>query len=295
MPNTLVHIGVNGLTSRSLIGNADLKWIYIGCIIPDIPWILLRIVKEIPGVNLYDLRLYSIIQASLLFSLVLSAAISFFSKSYRKTFLILSLGSLIHLLSDAFEIKWANGVHLFATFNWSLLNYGIVWPESLLIDSLTLFGLIYFFWNWKNAAASPPELSFRNPKYNLLSVLLLLIYFALPFTLLNYPRSADNHYIKTLSTVNNRTGSYLELDRRHYDSERKTINTFANEDLNAEGINLDHSVAVSIKAKFINNKTVQVIEYHEHNTVFRDGASYLAFMLIAIVWIVSLSKFKNKF
>ena len=293
MPNTLVHIGVNGLASRSVISNADLKWIYIGCIIPDFPWILLRIVKEIPGVNLYDLRLYSIIQASLLFSLVLSAALSFFSKNYRKTFLILSLGSLIHLLSDAVEIKWANGIHLFAPFNWSLLNYGIVWPENIFIDSLTLFGLIYFFWNWKTAAAAAPGLDFRNPKNNLFSVLLLLSYFALPFTLLDYPRSADNHYIKTLSTENDRTGSYVEIDRRYFNPESKTINTFANEDLKVEGINLDHSAAVSMKAKFIDNKTVRVFEYHEHNTIFRDGASYVALFLIVIIWITSFLRHRR--
>ena len=86
MPNTLVHMGVNSLTQRAIINKADFKWIYIGCIIPDIPWILQRIVQKIPAINLYDLRLYSIIQATLLFSLLLSAALSFFSKRYWKTF-----------------------------------------------------------------------------------------------------------------------------------------------------------------------------------------------------------------
>jgi hypothetical protein len=292
MPNTLVHIGVNGLTSRAIIKSADLKWIYIGCIIPDIPWILQRILKEIPGVNHYDLRLYSIIQASLLFCLVLSAALSLFSKRYLNTFLILVLGSLFHLLLDAVEIKWANGVHLFAPFNWSLLNFGLVWPENILIGLLTLLGLIYFFWNWKNAVASPTELVFRNPKRNMFFVLFMLMYFALPLTFMEGPRNADNHFVKTLSNKNDRTGNYMELDRRFFNFKNKTINIFADEDLKVEGINLNHSAMISVKAKFINNNTIQMREFHEHNADIRDGASYLALLLIAMVWIISVFKYK---
>ena len=196
------------------------------------------------------------------------------------------------MLLDPVEIKWANGVHLFAPFNWSLLDFGFVWPESLLIDSLTLFGLIYFIWNWKRAVNTPAELDFRNPKRYLFSVLLLSIYFTLPLALLDSPRNADNHFVKTLSNENDRTGSYLELDRRFYKSESKTINTFANEDLNVEGINLDHSAVVSVRAKFINNHTLQIIEFHEHNAAFRDGASYLALLLITIMWIITVIKSK---
>ena len=292
MPNSLAHIGVNGLTTRAVINNADLKWIYIGCIIPDLPWILQRIAKEIPGVNLYDLRSYAIIQASLIFCLVLSAALSSFSTRYRKTFLILSLGSLFHLILDAVEIKWANGVHLLAPFNWSLLNFNLVWPESIPIYLITFLGLVYFVLNWKNVVNQPSELNFKNSKPYLISIIFLFIYFALPLFLLDGPRQADNHYVKTLSNENDRTGSYMELDRGLFTPESKTINTFADEDLKVEGINLNHSATLSVRAKFVNNKTLQIIEYHEHDAVFRDGVSYLALLLIAVVWIISLLKFK---
>jgi hypothetical protein len=157
---------------------------------------------------------------------------------------------------------------------------------------MTLFGLVYFFWNWKKAVASSPDLDFRYPKRHLFSVLLILTYFALPFALLDGPRNEDNHFIKTLSIENDRTGSYMELDRRFFTLESKTINTFANEDLKVEGINLNYSAAVSIRAKFISNDTIQVIEYHEHNTFFRDGASYLALLLIVMVWITPMFKYK---
>ena len=58
MPNTLAHMGVARLTSLALFRDADAKWIYIGCVIPDIPWIIQRLVASIlPGTNLLDLRL----------------------------------------------------------------------------------------------------------------------------------------------------------------------------------------------------------------------------------------------
>ena len=78
MPNTLAHLGINGLITRKLIKQSDLLLIYLGTLIPDFPWIIQRTVLAlIPNINPYDLRLYCVILASLFFSILLSAAISF--------------------------------------------------------------------------------------------------------------------------------------------------------------------------------------------------------------------------
>ena len=61
MPNTLAHIGVQGITTKSIFKFADLKWIYVGCIIPDLPWVLQRVLKITNLFNLYDVRDYCII------------------------------------------------------------------------------------------------------------------------------------------------------------------------------------------------------------------------------------------
>ena len=115
MPNTLAHLGVQALVSRTLVRNADLKWVYIGAIIPDLPWILQRVVMMGPAhIDAYDMRLYAITQASLFLCLIISSALAALSTHFGRTFVILGLGSLFHLLLDAFQIKWANGVHLLA-------------------------------------------------------------------------------------------------------------------------------------------------------------------------------------
>jgi hypothetical protein len=112
MPNTLAHIGFQGITTKSIFKYADLKWIYIGCIIPDFPWIVQRVLKTTNLFNLYDVRDYSIILATFLFCIIFSAAVSFFSRDYKRVFLILVFSSFFHLMLDPLQIKWANGVHL---------------------------------------------------------------------------------------------------------------------------------------------------------------------------------------
>ena len=92
MPNTLAHLGVQSFTTRNIIRNADIKWIYLGCIIPDMPWIIQRLVRYAnPDIDMYDLRLYAIVQASLLFCILLSLAFATISKYFWKTFIILSI------------------------------------------------------------------------------------------------------------------------------------------------------------------------------------------------------------
>ena len=61
MPNTLAHLGVGGVLTRSLVPDADLRWVYIGCVIPDVPWILQRVAYSLPiSVDLYNLRLFGV-------------------------------------------------------------------------------------------------------------------------------------------------------------------------------------------------------------------------------------------
>ena len=134
MPNTLVHLGIQGLGNRLVSTRIDLKWVFLGCIIPDLPWIFRRVIIGLnSAIDRYDVLLYSAVQASLLFCLLLALACALVSEKPRLVFAILAVNSLIHLLLDAVEIKWGNGVLLLAPLNWQLLNFNLVWPDSVLI------------------------------------------------------------------------------------------------------------------------------------------------------------------
>lgn len=86
MPNTLAHFGVQGLLGHWFLPWCDPKWLLVGCVIPDVPWILQRVVHllSVP-IDLYDLRLYAICQASLFGCVVLAGGHSLFFHAPEKS------------------------------------------------------------------------------------------------------------------------------------------------------------------------------------------------------------------
>jgi len=297
MPNTLAHIGINGLLTRTLIKKSDFFWIYFGTIIPDLPWIFQRVVETFfPSINGYDLRLFVIVQATLILSIILSGAIAFISNSPKKTFLILSFGSLLHLLLDSLQIKWANGVHLFAPFNWELLNFSLFWPESFPTYILTIAGIIYFIFNWNNLKLNNIKLKLSFSQLRI-SFFLFVIYFTLPFGLMQFPLEQNNHFVQTLSDYENRTGKPIELDRKKMKFEELTksyfIESIDKSYIKLVGIETTNAYKISVKGKFIDNNTIKVTEFHEHIIWFRDGASYIGLGFILLTGMISF-KIKNR-
>jgi len=290
MPNALAHFGVQGLTTRFFLRDSDVKWIYLGCILPDLPWIMQRFVRYLfPRVDVYDLRLYAVVQASFLFCLLLGLALAALSTRFWRTFAILGLNAFLHLVLDAFQIKWANGVHFLAPISWRMTNFGMFWPESLTNRVLTLFGLSFVLVYWWSGFRRPVCMNWRSVRRLTTLIALVSVYFLLPILLLRGPEEADNHFVRTLRNRNERTGRYVEIDRRHYFPTTRggVLRTFAGEELNMEGIELDHPAIVSIRGTFISEDRVQVEEYHVHSWI-RDGASYLGLLLLFILWVSSL-------
>ena len=77
MPSTLVHLAAQGWISRALFRKADAKWVFLGLLIPDIPWIIQRAIRFLPiAPDPYTLKLYGLVQSSLAFGLLLAAAMA---------------------------------------------------------------------------------------------------------------------------------------------------------------------------------------------------------------------------
>ena len=289
MPNTLAHIGAQGFILRPFLNKADIKWIYLGCIIPDVPWMLQRVIRFTGlDINAYDLRLYAIIQSSLLFSILLALALAMYSARYWKTGSILSLNALLHLLLDAMQVKWANGVHLFAPISWKLINFGLFWPENIFTYLLTVAGIAFFIITLKKAAGGESDLRLKSPMRYVGSIILMAIYMITPLFILDAPERADNHFVHTLRDYQNRQGKHIELDRKKFDHDAGTIRAFGDEPIQVKGIDLNDSAVLSINGRFISPDTIQVEEYHVHNEVFRDGASYAGLGLVLAVWILGI-------
>jgi hypothetical protein len=297
MPNTLAHIAINGITTKFLIRKSDYLWIYLGCIIPDFPWILRRLIQFIsPSINGYFLQSYLIIQASLAVSILLGLIFSFTSKNIYRTFLILSLGSILHLLLDPIQIKWANGVHLFAPFSWELINYGIFWPENIITYILTFSGLLFFLININSSIKTKFKLEITLNRI-ILILLLSTIYFLSPLLFIQNIKEKDCHFVSTLENVDERVGKYAEFDRKsvNYDdfSNNYWIESFNRDRIELLNIKNLASNNVSVKGRFLTENRFYVEEFHENWEIFRDGASYLGILLISMLWFFKiLNQFK---
>jgi len=291
MPNSLVHFGVQGLIGRTLFPQVDVRWILLGCLIPDVPWIVQRIIRTIfPFLDLYDLRLYAIVQASFFECLILCSVCCVLSSAPRQVFFILSLNSIIHLLVDALQIKWANGVHLFAPFSWNLMNVGWFWPESIVTYVLTIFGLGWVVWvMWK---VWPTTTLFKKPSPGSLAWAfgLLMVYMISPIYFLQGPWLADNHFVQTIQNIDYREGKPIEFDRISYSKglDQDQILTWADEAIVVAGLRSPQSGTVSIRGHFENSKTVNIHRIHEHSWWFRDGASLLGLSLFFVIWIIPI-------
>ena len=291
MPNTLAHIGLNAVATRSLIRHADVKWIYLGCILPDVPWILQRALRGLAvGVSPYDLRLYAIVQSTFLLCLLLAAGLACVSTRPRRVFTILALGSLLHLLLDALQTKWANGVHLFAPVSWELLNFRLFWPEDVPTLALTGFGLLYYVYAWLRIPPAPWDLVWPKRRALALGTACVAAYFSLPWVFLPAVEAADNHYVRTLREIEARPGRVVEFDRNayRYDSGSGVLRTFAGETLMLQGADLNTSGTVSLRGRFIDRQTVQVEGMHAHAPLLRDASSYLGLALVFLAWLRSL-------
>lgn len=289
MPNTLGHLCVQGWVTRAMIRGADLKWICLGAVIPDAPWILHRVLRRmLPDLSPYDLRLYAMAQSSLLLCLVLSSALAATSSRPWTVLRILALGSTVHLLLDACQTKWANGVHLFAPFSWRLDNLGWFWPESVTTVALTAAGLVWIAWARARAPGQPVGLGRGGPT-RWLATGLLAIWLALPLALMSGPEAADNHSVHVLRDRQGRPGRTVAFDRAAYlpREGQGVLRTFAGEELTLSGWRHDQPAMISVRGRFTDETSLEVDEVHLHWPLFRDLAAYAGLAAVAGIWLLN--------
>lgn len=292
MPNTLVHLGIQGLANRLVSKSIDLKWVFLGCIIPDLPWIFRRVIVGLDsGINIYDLWLYSVVQASLSFCLLLACAFALVSEKPRLVFMILAVNSIVHLLLDAVEIKWGNGVHLLAPLNWQLTNFELVWPDSLLIVILTLLGLVIGIWFLVRPLPTVIRM-LPHPNIRLVTIILLvLLYVFGPLVFLDGPYTVNINSIATLQEKESRVGKEVRMDRATYQQSDggDVVFTFADESLRVVGdLRAEKSSQVSLIGEFVDVDAIQIYHLHEYHSPWRDLASYAGLGLITLIWAAAL-------
>lgn len=288
MPNTLAHIGIQGPANRLFFSGALPQWMTLGCVLPDIPWISQRVLKLLaPGIDLYSLRLYSINQSSLFFCLILSAALALATRRFLPVFGILAINSFLHLVIDATQIKWANGVHLLTPFSWELLRFDWFWPEHISCYATTLAGLLFLLFTWKKTAAVDLQLALPSAWKGGVLLGLLLFYLLGPQLFYQQTLAANNHFLHTLINKTVRPGKAIEFDRGRFSADDNTFRPFNGETFKLQGQLPQASGRISLQGRFLTPETIEVAAFHQHSR-FRDNAATLGILLVAVLWLHSL-------
>ena len=286
VPNTLVHFAAQGAASHGLWRRVDPRWIYLGCLLPDLPWILRRAVVGLGlPVDPFDLRLYTMAQASLAGTLLLCASLAALTAAPRLVAPVLGLNALLHLLLDATEVKWGNGVHLLAPFSWRMTSFDLLSGESPVFLSLTVAGALLVA--WEIARRRPLSVGFDLRRARLAaSACLLAAYFLVPLPFLGAIEASGSYSVKVLREVDARSGRTVSLDRTGFLATPAGgfVQLWTGEHVRATGAVLDHDATVSLNGTFLAPDVLRVDRLFEHRRG-RDWPSYLALVLLAVVWL----------
>lgn len=294
MPNTLAHFAVQGAMSKAIARDIDWKWILLACVLPDVPWIMQRAALVVlPSVDPFDLRLYASIQASLLFCWIAAFGVACMASRFWAVFAVLAVNAPLHLLLDAMEIKWGNGVHVLAPFSWQMINFGLVWPEHPVVTACSLLGLalgLFVLLSRRSKASYPAAPGTRT------AALILAVYAGAPLLMLDQANSDGNHYVSVLSGQDERAGAYVELDRLLFRSDppNPCITTYADECIRVIGHIPEQNGVYSIKGRFADDGRMQILEFHRHWRSLRELFSIVGLLILGLIWIAPLAAWTRR-
>jgi hypothetical protein len=285
VPNTLIHFAAQGAASHGLWRRLDPRFVFLGCLLPDLPWILRRAVVGFGlPVDTFDLRLYTMAQASLAGTLLLCAALAALTVAPRLVFAVLGTNALFHLLLDATEVKWGNGVHLLAPFSWRMTTFDLVAGESPVYLSLTILGALLVAWEIARRWPRTIGLDLRPARLGAAGAF-LAAYLLAPLPFLGAIEASDSYSVKTLREVSARPGRAVHLDRTAFvvTPAGGTVQLWTGERVRAVGPVPAHDATVSLHGTFLAPDVLRVDQLAEHRRD-RDWPSYLALVLLALLW-----------
>lgn len=286
MPNTLVHFAAQGAASHALWRGLDPRFVYLGCLLPDLPWILRRAIVGLGlPVDTFDLRLYTMGLASLAVTLLLAAAVAALTRAPRRVLAVLGLNALLHLLLDATEVKFGNGVHLFAPLSWRMTSFDLFAGESLVYLALSIGGALLVAWEIARPRRTPAVFDLR-PRRLASAATLVAAYLVAPLPFLGAIEASDSYSVKTLRERDARPGRVVSLDRTAFLATPAGgfVQLWTGERVRATGALPDHDASVSLYGTFLESDVLRVDRLVEHRRS-RDWPSYLALLLLALVFL----------
>jgi hypothetical protein len=256
--------------------------ILAGCVIPDLPWILRRLI-DATGIALEPITAYAyfIVQASLVGCLLPSIAFGLFFRSVKFVAAFALLGSLLHLLLDSLQDKWGVGVHLLAPYNWETFQPGIFELDSRITYLISFAGIVPFLLIAR--VRHDARLVCVNSVRLAACCVCLIAYLFIPFLFISDVVASNSRYLQTLENQDERGGKFLELDRETASVVGDTWYTTTHVGEILEIVNPDANMkdgdTYSFKAEFRNDRQIRLIDMKRHSGT-RDIASYIGLLAI---------------
>jgi hypothetical protein len=286
VPNTLVHFAAQGAASHALWRRLDPRFVYLGCLLPDLPWILRRAIVGLGlPADVFDLRLYTMGLASLAATLLLAAAVATLTKAPRLVLAVLGVNAFLHLLLDATEVKFGNGVHLLAPVSWHMTSFELVQGESPVYLALAIAGALLVVWEILRRSAATTRFDLR-PRRLAAAAGLVVAYLAAPLPFLGAIEASGSYSVKTLREVAARPGRSVGLDRTGFLATPAGgfVQLWTGERVRAMGALPTHDALVSLRGTFIERDVLRVDRLVEHRHD-RDWPSYLGLVLLGLVFL----------
>jgi hypothetical protein len=165
-----------------------------------------------------------------------------------------------------------------------MTTFDLVAGESPLYLVLTVLGAILAV--WEIARRRPPTIRFDvRPARLATAGALLAAYFLAPLPFLGAVEASDSYSVKTLREVSARAGRAVSLDRTAFVSTPTggAVQLWTGERVRAVGRLPAHDGTVSLHGTFLAPDVLRVDRLAEHRRD-RDWPSYLALVLLALVW-----------
>ncbi len=276
---------------RSGKWRAEVLWIYAGAVIPDMGWILQRLLMRLPfDVDPFRLISYSAALTSLAGCLTASAAIAALTVRRGRVFGLLATGCLLHLLMDAAEIKWANGVLLMAPVSWHLTTWDVFQQDGLVVYAATVGSLLFVALTWRSGIREINRSMWHlSPASVGVACGLAVLFFLWPLPWLDAPAKNGLYDMEVIRDTDSRTGRNLELDRARYFAASNQVRIFTGELIQVENFSAPRDTLVSLRGVFESPDVLRVEQAIVHHpwqraVAAKVGLALFAFFLIHAAW-----------
>ncbi len=132
MPNLLTHFGATYLLFWPLPWRIDLRLLFLGALLPDLPWIIYRALERLTALDPINLLAYLIPFSTPIVVLLVAACIALLHQRPLTCFGILGTAGVLNIVLDALQTRPVSGPLLLYPFSFRQYSLHWFWSEDII-------------------------------------------------------------------------------------------------------------------------------------------------------------------